>query len=169
MNQTLLLTLQVVQSLGAIATAVSVIILLLKFRTKLKVTGEIIPNKADAFIVSVRNSTQYDSEIRSVSLWKGNPNSLFFSTSSLISSMNLGFFALETNPNTGGIIVPKGECIDISIPFYVIVNHYSIIGEAVGKVYDDIYVLVRDKNGNKYCVNTHNNIDFFRICSAQTD
>ena len=46
---------------------------------------------------------------------------------------------------------------------------YKTIGEAIGKPFDKIYILVKDKRGKSYCVNTGANVDFFKILGQQEE
>lgn len=156
-------SLEVIQAVGAIATAITAILLLLKFRTKLVVKGEFRPHNIDKYLVIVSNRTQYDNEIISMSFWKGNPKGTM-STPVLIMSVALSSFGLEMNPNTNGIIVHKGDRVELPLCSCDIAAHYDTIGESIGKLYDKIYVQVRDRKGHTYVVNTHYNVDTFRLC-----
>lgn len=158
------LALEIIQALGAIATSVSVILLLLKFNSKLKIRGEIPIKNGEEYLVSIYNNTVYDNEIVSISFWKGNPLSLF-SSPTLFYSLNLSSTGHPINENTQNIILSKNSYIEIPISCHDIALNYDTIGEAIGKLYDTIYVLVKDRRGNKYCINTHSNVDMFRLGS----
>ena len=156
------LIIDIIQAGGAIATAVSVIILLSKFNTKLKVSGEMPIKNSRNYLISIYNNTAYDNEITSISFWKGNPVKLS-STPSLFYSPELSSLGLQTNKNTHNILLPKQSYIEIPISCSDIALNYECIGEAVGKLYDTIFVLIKDRRGNKYCINTRANIDMFRL------
>lgn len=158
------LVLEVLQAVGAVATAISLIVLLSKYRTKLKVNGEMPIKNTDRYLISIYNNTPYDNEITSISFWKGNPVNVF-SSPSLFFSVDFSSVGQPINENTKNISLPKESNVEIPIPCNSIALNYSNIGEAVGKVYDTIYVLIRDRRGHKYCINTHSNIDMFRIAS----
>ena len=158
------LVLEVMQAVGAVATAISMIVLLSKYRTKLKVDGEMPIKKANQYLIRIYNNTAYDNEITSISFWKGNPVNLL-SSPSLFFSVELSSTGHPTNENTRNISLPKESTVEIPISCQSILLNYDNIGEATGKVYDTIYVLIRDRRGHKYCINTHSNIDVFRIAS----
>ena len=157
-----LLALEIIQAVGAIATAVSVILLLLKFKKRLKVSGEIPIRNAGEYLIRIENNTLYDNEIVSITFWKGNPVNLMTSPV-LFFSPELSSIEQQINENTHNVIIPKDSHIEIPIPCYDIAINYEHIGEAIGKLYDTIFVLIKDHRGNKYCINTHSNTDMFRL------
>ena len=156
------LVLDVIQAIGAIATAISVIILLSKFSTRLKVRGELSRNNWSEYIISIFNNTSFDNEIKSILFWKGNPKGLL-SSPSVFYAVDMSSIEKPRNEITGNIILGRDSYIDIPIPKKDIVSHYNEIGEAIGKPYDTIFVQVIDRKGHSYCINTHANIDMFRI------
>lgn len=162
--ETFKLVLEVCQAVGAFATAISLIVLLSKYRSKLKVDGEMPIKNVDQYLIRVYNNTAYDNEITSISFWKGNPVS-FFSSASLFFLVSFSSVGQPINENTRNISLPKESNIEIPIPCHSITLNYDNIREAIGKPYDTIYVLIRDRRGHKYCINTHSNIDMFRIVS----
>ena len=157
------LALEIIQAIGAIATAVSVILLLTKLSKKLKVSGEMPIKNSNEYLVSIYNNTPYDNEITSIQFWKGNPIGAFSSSPSLFFLVDLSYTGQLINENTQNIILPKDSYVDIPIPCCDIALHYEKIGEAIGKPYDTIYILIRDRRGHKYCINTHYNVDMFRL------
>ena len=159
-----LLALEIIQAVGAIATAVSVILLLLKFKKRLAISGEILIRNTERYLIRIENNTLYDNEIESITFWKGNPIKTT-TTPVLFFCPELSTLGQQINKNTHNVIIPKGVHIEILIPCHDIAIHYEGIGEAVGKLYDTIYILVKDLRENKYCINTHSNIDVFRLGS----
>ena len=156
------IVLSVVDAIGSIAAAITLIIGLTKFRRKLKVTGEIQLKKSDTYLLSIYNNTLYDSEITGIYLFKGNPLNLF-KESPPFYQINLEEYGLTINPNTKNAVISKGSIIEIPIPCKCIACNYKRIGEAIGKPFDKIHILVKDRRGNSYCKNTKQNIDCFRI------
>lgn len=150
--------LSVIDAVGSLATAIGVIIALMKFRKKLKIKGEVPLKKADAYLLTIYNNTVYDSEIECVSLFKGNPrkNGIPLNT---VSFDNMKEYI---NPNNKNIVVGKDSRIYFPISFQCIVSNYDVVEETVGKVFDDIYILIEDNKGNFYIHNTERNIDYFR-------
>lgn len=156
------IALSVINAIGSIATAITLIIGLRKLGTRLKVTGEHFIKKSDTFFLSIYNNTLYDNEIEKVCLFKGNPLCLF-KESFPIYILNLEGFGLEINPNTKNAIINKGSKVEIPIPCKCVSCNYKRMGEAFGKVYEKIYILVKDRRGKYYCINTKMNADAFRI------
>ena len=159
------LVLSVLDAIGSISAAIGIIIALLKFRRRLKIKGEFPIKNSGTFLITVYNNTIYDNEIKSICFCKGNPKSIW-GDSSIFYSIEFGDFDLEVNPNTRNAIISKGSCIEIPVQCKCVACNYEIIGESTGKLFDKIYVLVRDKKGHTYCLNTHENIDFFRRISG---
>lgn len=157
------LALEIIQAIGAIATAVSVILLLSKLSKKLKVNGEMPLKNTNEYLISIYNNTAYDNEITSIAFWKGNPLGALSTSPSLFFLVDLSGTGQPINENTHNIILPKESYIEIPIPCRDIALHYEEIGEAIGKPYDTIYILIRDRRGNKYCINTHYNVDMFKL------
>lgn len=152
------IVLSVFEAIGTIATAITLIIALMKFRKKLKIKGGVPLKKPDAYLLSIYNNTLYDSEIESVCLFKGNPkfNGIPLNT---VSFDNL---KLQINPANKNIVIDKSTRIDLPISLGCIIGSYDIVRETVGKVFDDIYILIKDNKGNHYIHNTEMNIDYFR-------
>ena len=157
--QELDIILRIITSIGSIATSTTLIITLLSFRPKLKVVGEIPINKPNTYVISFINNKMYNIEVKSITLFKGNPRK---SNSHAFHSVDLLQYNDLINPITNNIMVSKGESVEIALPFTIITNNYKVIGESLGKVLDNIFVLIKDNKGSSYCLNTHHNIDYFR-------
>lgn len=153
--------LSIIEAIGSIATAISLIILLTKYRKRLKVSGELPIKNSRHYLLKIYNSTMYDSEICSISLFKGNPKSTI-RDSVFISSIPFENEDLIYNPNTKNLLIPKDSCVEYPIPHETIVDAYQTIGESFGKPFDKIYIFLHDNKGFAYSVNTKINIDGYK-------
>lgn len=154
------IVLEVIQAIGAIATAISVFIIIKKMRKKLIVSGEVPIRKNKVFVITVTNNTDCDSEIIAINLFKGSPRSF---NSVLFDSIGFDSLGVSLNSSTNNIIVPSKSTINVAIPFSFIVNSYDkTVGEMIGKPFDTIYVEVKDNHGYRYYLNSKYNIDFYR-------
>ena len=156
--------LSIIDAVGSISAAIGIFVTALKFRKRLKIKCEFPIRKTDTFLITAYNNTIYDNEIQSVCFCKGNAKNLL-KESTIFYCVNFNNMNLTLNPNNECVIVPKGTFLEISVPCKSIADHYNIIGEAIGKPFDKIHVIIYDKNGHSYCLNTHRNIDYFRIVS----
>ena len=155
------LFLSIVDAFGSVATAIGLFITLFKFKKKLKISHEFPVKNSDILLISINNNTIYDSEIKSISFSKGNPKHIL-KESNIFYTVSFNEFDLTLNPNTNNIVVPKGTIVEVPIPCKCIACNYESIGEAFGKPYDSIFVVVRDNKGHTYSKNTQVNIDYFR-------
>ncbi|MBR2883173.1 MAG: hypothetical protein IKB93_00120 [Clostridia bacterium] len=159
------LILIILDAVGSISAAIGIIVSLVKFSKRLRIIGEFPIRKTDTFLITVYNNTLYDNEIKSICFCKGNAKNLF-NESSIFYCVDFNDFNLTLNPNTECAIVPKGSFIEIPVLCKCIACNYNIIGESIGKPYDKIHVLIYDKNGHSYSLNTHRNVDYFRrVCN----
>ena len=159
----------IINAIGSLATAITLIIALTKFSRKLKVKGEFPIKNNGIYLLSIYNNTLYDNEIKGIFLCKGNPLNLSNNNSTIYYALNFEDYDLTINPNTKNAIIHKDSCIEIPIPCKCIACNYKTIGEAIGKPFDKIYIFVKDKRGKSYCVNTGENADFFRILGQQQE
>ena len=167
--ETCTIVFSIINAIGSLATAITLIIALTKFSRKLKVKGEFPIKNSGTYLLSIYNNTLYDNEIKGVFLCKGNPLNLLTDNYSIYHTINFEEYGLTINPNTKNAIIHKDSCIEIPIPCKCIACNYKTIGEAIGKPFDKIYILVKDKRGKSYCVNTGANVDFFKILGQQEE
>lgn len=165
--QTLTIIFSIVNAIGSIATAITLIIALTKFSRKLNVKGEFPIKNSGIYLLSIYNNTLYDNEIKEIFLYKGNPSNLFISNSTICYALNFEDYDLTINPNTKNVIIHSDSYIEIPIPCKCIACNCKTISEAIGKPFDKIYIYVKDKRGKSYCVNTGKNADFFRMLGQQ--
>lgn len=156
------LALKIIDAIGSVSAAIGIVIALNKFSKKLKVVGEFPVRNRGTYLLSIYNDTVYDNEIKSITFFKGNPQSSR-TESSAFWSLYFNDFDLPKSANTKNIFVEKGGCVEIPIPCKLIVKNYDIIGEAMGKPFDKIYISICDKNGRYYYISTNENIDYFRL------
>ena len=155
---------EIIGAVGSISTAISVILLLFKFRKKLKITCSFPLKNSEIFLITIYNNTLYDNEIKSVCFSKGNQKSIF-KESNIFFVVNLNEYNLEINQHTKNIIVHIESYVEIPISHKCIACNYETVGEMFGKPFEKIYVCVTDKNGHKYYLKTGVNIEYFRIVS----
>ena len=152
---------EIISAVGSVSTAISVIILLLKFKKRLKIDCNFPLKKSDIFLITIYNNTAYENEIKSICFCKGNPKNIW-KESNIFYCVNLNDFDLEINQNTKNLIVHKESYIEIPVSNKCIVCNYETVGEMFGRPFDKIYVCITDKNGHKYYLKTDVNIEYFR-------
>ena len=114
--QTFTIIFSIINAIGSIATAITLIIALSKFTRKLKVKGEFPIKNSGIYLLSIYNNTLYDNEIKAIFLCKGNPANLFTDNYSIYYTINFEEYDLTINPNTKNAIIHKDSCIEIPIP-----------------------------------------------------
>lgn len=158
------LVFEIIGAVGSISTAISVIILLFKFRKKLKITCTFPLKNSGIFLITIYNNTMYDNEIKSICFSKGNQKNIW-KQSNMFFYVNFNDYSLEINQHTKNLIVHKESYIEIPISHKCIACNYETVGEMFGKPFEKIYVCVTDKNGHKYYLKTGVNIEYFRKIS----
>lgn len=155
---------EIISAAGSVSTAISVIVLLLKFKKKLKIDCSFPLKKSDIFLITIYNNTVYENEIKSICFSKGNLKNIW-KESNIFYCVNFNDFDLEINQNTNDIVIHKDSYIEIPISNKCVACNYETFGEMYGKPFEKIYVCITDKNGHKYHFKTGVNIEYFRKIS----
>lgn len=154
--------LRIIDAVGSVATAITLIIAIVKFKPRLRIIGECLLRDNNHYLITAYNNKNTDIEIETISFYKGNPRKI---GSFPVYFVDYDENGAEVNPASKRIIVKKDSHVDVLVSFQKIVDGYDNTGEAIGKPFDILYVVVRDNKGNRYVINTKHNVEYFRKLS----